>query len=527
MLIRNNPDIDFDRLNARIQARLERDAERHSNPPPDFDPNAKPRQTHRAVVDTLPDLLALHDREFVEQGYLWLLRRPANPDELEHCLSRLRAGEDKGQVLAWISFAPDADRRHGPWRQLRGNRLKYRLSHLPLLGGLVAMLYTWVLAHPFRRHLNAHLNQLYQRLQEQQGWIQTGVHERHALQERQQHQEQRLAESIGRIQAQSKQQAGFEQRLAEQQAGFEQRLAEQQAGFEQRLAEQRAGFEQRLAEHDRTIERLLGEIAILKLRLSQAADAGAPAAVTGPDHDGTTEPPVAPTDDALYIALESHFRGAPEAIRERLAYYLPLVREQTAWRRAAVPVVDIGCGRGEWLSLLADREGIVGFGVDLNRHNIRAGQTAGLHLVQADALRWLQAQPADSIGLVTSFHLIEHLPFETLGRLLREIARVLVPGGLLILETPNPENLVTAATNFHMDPTHLRPLPPNLMQFLVDYHGFTSIQLHRLHPVDEAFALNEHTETAKRCNQYFYGPQDYAITAIKPMADGVASSATD
>ena len=505
MLIKNNPDIDFDRLNARIQARLERDAERRSNPPPSFDPNAKPRRTQRAVVDTLPDLLALHDREFVEQGYLWLLRRPANSDELKHCLGRLRAGEDKGQILAWISFAPDADRRHGPWRQLRGNRLKYRLTHLPLLGGLMAMLYTWGLAHPFRRHLNAHLNQLYQRIQEQHTWIQSGVHERHALQERQQHQEQRLAESIGLIRAQ----------------------AEQQAGFESRLAEQQAGFESRLAEHDRMMERLLGEIAILKLRLSQAAACGAPAAVTGPDHDGTTESPDAPADDALYIALESHFRGTPDAIRERLAYYLPLVREQTAWRRAAVPVVDIGCGRGEWLSLLAEREGIVGFGIDLNRHNIDAGQAAGLHLFQDDALHWLQSQPDAGIGLVTSFHLIEHLPFETLGRLLREIARVLVPGGLLILETPNPENLITAAANFYMDPTHLRPLPPNLMQFLVDYHGFTSIQVHRLHPVDEAFALHEHTETARRCNQYFYGPQDYAITAVKPMASGVASSLTD
>ncbi|NEV61111.1 class I SAM-dependent methyltransferase [Thiorhodococcus minor] len=522
MLIRNNPDIDFDRLSDSIRARLKRYAQGEEQRPPEFDLSKRPVRRQAAVVGSLAELLGLEDQELVEQAYLLLLHRPPTPEELAHCLGELRGGEDKAQVLAWISSSAEADRQREPFRQLRGNRLKRRLVRLPLIGGMVATLLTWALAYPYRRYVNAHLNQLYRLTRDHKAAFADGLAQQGtALRETQ----DAIELDKAREQAQAEQVA---QQLTEQRAAFGQQLAEQRATFEQQLAEQRATFEQRLAERDRKMQAMQQETTLLKLRVSQAdRPPRAESAAIIPSQFSTDasaeagQTPESLADEALYIALEAHFRGSPEAIEARLAYYLPLLKEHAAWRQASLAAADIGCGRGEWLQLLR-REGIDCLGIDLNAHNVQACQEAGLHIMKADALQWLASQPADSVGLISSFHLIEHLEPERLFLLLRETARVLVPGGLMILETPNPENLVTGATNFYIDPTHRRPLPPALVEFLVDYYGFGAIRLHRLNPVADQLALQEGSETAKRCNHYFYGPQDYAITAVKPGAEGSA-----
>jgi O-antigen chain-terminating methyltransferase len=94
--------------------------------------------------------------------------------------------------------------------------------------------------------------------------------------------------------------------------------------------------------------------------------------------------------------------------------------------------------------------------------------------------------------------------------------RCLCPGGLLLLETPNPENLLVGTNAFYLDPTHVRPLPPGLMDFLLSYKGFRDVAVHRLHPVAADLMIHEQTEVARRCNQLFYEAQDYAVIGIKP-----------
>jgi hypothetical protein len=86
---------------------------------------------------------------------------------------------------------------------------------------------------------------------------------------------------------------------------------------------------------------------------------------------------------------------------------------------------------------------------------------------------------------------------------------------LLIFETPNPENLLISSIQFHMDPTHLKPLPADLVRFMVEHHGFQDTEVHPLHAFPEDLFFHEDTEVARRLNHYFYGPQDYAVVAFK------------
>lgn len=181
-------------------------------------------------------------------------------------------------------------------------------------------------------------------------------------------------------------------------------------------------------------------------------------------------------EDAFYPTLEHHFRGSTEDLRQRLGAY-----RQWMDGLPAGPVADLGCGRGEWLELLGEW-GIDSIGVDLNAPNVQGMRDRGLKVQHADALEWLQAQPADSLAAITSFHVIEHLPFGVLLRLVQEARRVLRPGGRLIMETPNPENVIVATQTFWLDPSHVRPLPPALLEVIVRDAGLELEALLRLNP---------------------------------------------
>ena len=138
-------------------------------------------------------------------------------------------------------------------------------------------------------------------------------------------------------------------------------------------------------------------------------------------------------------------------------------------------MLDLGCGRGEWLEVLAEN-GLAARGLDLNRVAVEECAQAGLDVVHADALEHLRAIKSDTLGAIAAFHVIEHLGFGQLIALLDEIQRVLRPDGAVLLETPNPENLIVGACNFWLDPTHVKPLPPELMQFLCETRGFTPVR---------------------------------------------------
>ncbi|MEQ5801213.1 class I SAM-dependent methyltransferase [Halomonas sp. H10-9-1] len=250
-------------------------------------------------------------------------------------------------------------------------------------------------------------------------------------------------------------------------------------------------------------------------RPSEPAVHAEAAGVTVPS-GGRKPPQQDATGQDFYRALEARFRGAPSAITALMREHLPEVHS-TVPLAEGLPLLDLGCGRGEWLALLR-QEGIAARGVDLNAANIRAGREQGLEVRYQDALAALCDSADASLGMVSAFHLVEHLDHDQLRLLLHEAHRALAPGGRLLLETPNPQNLIVGSCNFYLDPTHVRPLPPDFLVFLAEFAGFEGVAARPLHPVGEQHHLHEESETARRLNHYLYGPQDYALLATRPAA---------
>lgn len=176
--------------------------------------------------------------------------------------------------------------------------------------------------------------------------------------------------------------------------------------------------------------------------------------------------------DDFYKALEERFRGSRETIKARQSVYLPVV--EALYAKVGKRALDVGCGRGEWLELLTER-GIPVQGIDLNEEFVDAGRAAGFSVQKADAMRFLAAQQEKTYGLVSAFHVVEHLGFDNLLEFLKEAHRVLDDGGAILLETPNPANLIVGACTFYLDPTHERPIPSVLLSFAAEYSGFESV----------------------------------------------------
>ncbi len=217
--------------------------------------------------------------------------------------------------------------------------------------------------------------------------------------------------------------------------------------------------------------------------------------------------------DSFYFNFENRFRGSREEIKTRVAFYLPFIRKARAGL-ARRPILDLGCGRGEWLELLKE-EKLEGRGIDLNTTMIAHCKTHGLKVRLAEAVEHLRSLRANTQGAITGFHIIEHLPFETLMDLLGETRRVLQPGGVAIFESPNCKNLVVGACNFHIDPTHRNPVFPETAQFMLAAQGFEKIQIEYLSPVlDVKFEAK--TAELAAIKDLLYGPQDFGIIAYKP-----------
>lgn len=180
----------------------------------------------------------------------------------------------------------------------------------------------------------------------------------------------------------------------------------------------------------------------------------------------------------FYRAFEERYRGSRDLIKGRLRSYTGFT-EALATLYPGALALDLGCGRGEWLELSAEI-GFTAHGVDLDEAMLAACRERGLSVQTADALATLRAQPDASVAMVSAFHLVEHLPFDDVQTLIAEAMRVLLPGGLLIMETPNPENLIVGTSNFYLDPSHLKPVPPMLLEFMTDFAGFARHKVVRL-----------------------------------------------
>jgi O-antigen chain-terminating methyltransferase len=219
----------------------------------------------------------------------------------------------------------------------------------------------------------------------------------------------------------------------------------------------------------------------------------------------------------FYRAFEDRFRGSRELIKSRLDVYRGFL-EPLLEVYPEAKALDLGCGRGEWLELLTE----IGFdaeGVDLDEGMLDACRELGLNVAKEDALEYMRGIPDESLAVVSAFHLVEHMPFEDLHVLVKEALRILRPAGLLVLETPNPENIVVGSCNFYLDPTHERPIPSQLLAFLPEYHGFQQIKI---------LGLQQSKEDSQSLLSVLNGVSaDYAVIAQKAASNKLLSLSKD
>jgi O-antigen chain-terminating methyltransferase len=248
---------------------------------------------------------------------------------------------------------------------------------------------------------------------------------------------------------------------------------------------------------------------------------------TAPQEEGKTAhvelkrlPPHSLEPDFDYFGFEERFRGSEQDIKERQRVYL-------AYFQGQENILDIGCGRGEFLELLR-KAGIKAIGVDTDLDMVLYCREKGLDIVQEDAFVYLETLPDTSLGGIFAAQVIEHLEPGRVIELVKLCYRKLRSGGVLILETPNPKCLMVFAASFYMDFSHIRPLHPEAMRFLLASAGFRDIELKYAGPVDDTRRLpslpdiglpGETMEAfrrgVERLNDLLYGYQDYAVIGTK------------
>jgi SAM-dependent methyltransferase len=213
--------------------------------------------------------------------------------------------------------------------------------------------------------------------------------------------------------------------------------------------------------------------------------------------------------------FESAFRGTEESVRDRY-------RDLAARFEGCGPVLDIGFGRGEFLDLLAEI-GVEASGIEVDADLVYAAAARGLDVRLGDVERYLASLPDASLGGVCALQVVEHLSPQKYIDFARAVARVVKPGGLVVIDSPNPSSFYVYAHAFYLDPTHTRPVHPLFLMFLFDRAGFEKVELEwrspppaaaLLEPVpgedDLSRAVNENIA---RLNAVLYGPQDFAIIA--------------
>jgi 2-polyprenyl-3-methyl-5-hydroxy-6-metoxy-1,4-benzoquinol methylase len=299
--------------------------------------------------------------------------------------------------------------------------------------------------------------------------------------------------------------------LAELNAAYQHRAGISEASFRDQVKSQHADFTAAL---ERNLKRLWADLESVRLeyerlihaelrmvRQRTAVSAAAAAAPAPPHPQG---PALAPLEFD-YGRFADRFRGPEEYVRKGQRFYLPYF----TGRRA---VLDIGCGRGEFLELMREA-GVAARGIDLSRESVDLCRFKGLQADVADLFGYLADLPEASLDGIFSAQVVEHLPPERLPEMIRLAASRLERGGVLAIETPNPECLAIFASHFYLDPTHTRPVPHALLAFYLEEYGMGGIEVHRLSPASESMpALAGLPEDFREA---FFGGLDYAIVGRK------------
>jgi SAM-dependent methyltransferase len=199
-----------------------------------------------------------------------------------------------------------------------------------------------------------------------------------------------------------------------------------------------------------------------------------------------------------YTSFEDKFRGHEDEIIKRQSVYLSLLKKHAV-------VADLGCGRGELLEVLR-RANVEALGVELHPQQAQRCRDKGLRVEPADFMTWLSVQTGGAYGAITALQVVEHLHLSEVDRLIREAFRALRSGGLILLETVNPHS-ADAMEWFYIDPTHKRPVYPEILELQLASAGFVKREL-RFQSLSASAPKD--TELNSRTGS------DFAIWGIKP-----------
>lgn len=294
-------------------------------------------------------------------------------------------------------------------------------------------------------------------------------------------------------------------------AGFESLLVQ----FLQRitpLADARDRQTQQAIEELRNVAEVAQRAAVMAKREIERLATGIPKEgdASAPTPAGTASTP-AKTEAYKYLGFEDRFRGSEDEIRARLSDYVP-------YFDGATHVLDVGCGRGEFLALLKER-GVPAKGLDLNPEMVEACLARGLDVTAGDALEVLRGLPDQSLGGLIAVQVIEHLEPAYLSDFLQTAYYKLRPGSRLVLETINPACWVAFFESYIRDLTHVRPIHPETLQYMLHASGFSAVELVYRAPIAEDARLQRVTPRPEHFGESAADPMTELVTAFNRNMD--------
>ena len=438
---------------------------------------------------TLDELLKFHDREFISYAYKKILKREVDEKGLYYYLNLLRSGKrSRNEIIVSLRYSQEGKQQHVSIKGLSFKLPFYFFYKIPVIGYITKIIIFFFTSPKYIQRYNMMETQIFQ------------LFDKNITLERNQ---QKLYEEIKSLNETTQQQLDYSlKRIKELSIKIKDlneafHIHKEKINKEVKLYLQDILISQKaVKESEKSIKKLLNKLEDKNKSISSSEIKQEKAHLL----------------DSFYLSFENHFRGEEAEIKKRQEFYLPFIQQSVQENDT---ILDIGCGRGEWLSLLKENN-FNAQGIELNRITSTILQERGFNIINENALTYLNSLEDNSIGAITAFHVVEHLDFPDLIEFLEEAYRVLKKNGVIILETPNPENILVGSCSFYVDPTHKNPIPSQTLEFMLQNKGFKDVSIKKLHPLKApVFPEVTNAEDINLLIARLATAQDYAVIGYK------------
>ncbi len=449
----------------------------------------------------LKDIECYEGNEFISRAYTAILRRNADSEGIAHYGALLHHGKlRKIDIIVRLRLSPEGRRQNVEIEDFWLKACFSLIRQVPVFGKIVFFPFDFLLAPIHIAHLSQQSAQLQRIIFDIQSRTAGNIQAKLVrLEDENRRLAHALNDSLDIMSALKKH--------------TEDHAAKAQENVETMRAHVEAVLTQSLQAHENTLEE---NIALMRDALQEHSE-GTTQRIDAFIAKQEAERPVPFTELDIYPAFEDRFRGTTEEVLRRFSgSYTSYVDHVCASFNNSIEVLDVACGRGEWLQLM-QQKGIQGRGVDSNVGMGKWCTNLGLDVVVMDALEYLKSAEENTVHIITAFHFVEHISVHVLIDFLKLAKKVLVHGGMLVLETPNPKNVAIGACGFYADPSHERPIVPETLDFFVSSAGFGRIETVFFDDKDGKRTsvcanTNESAYYVKRMHESY----EYAIIAYKP-----------